>query len=241
MAGVTGRATPIVALDVPRSRDALAMTRELGALCRFYKVGLELYTAEGPAIVRALRDQGHEVFLDLKFHDIPNTVRGAARAAADLGVRLLTVHASGGRGMLEAAVQGAREGSAAGSDRCRILAVSVLTSLDAAALGEAWGRDARVDVEREVLRLAAMARGADAHGLVCSGAEAAAVRAAHGDALALLVPGVRFADGASQDQARVVTPRAAVEAGARYVVLGRAVTGAPDPSAAMRRALDEIT
>lgn len=239
---MTGRATPIVALDVPRSREALAIARELGALCRFYKVGLELYTAEGPAIVRALGDQGYEVFLDLKLHDIPNTVRGAARAAAGLGVRLLTVHASGGQAMVEAAVQGAREGSSAGSNPCEILAVSVLTSMDAAALGEAWGRDAAgVDVQREVLRMAAMTRASDAHGLVCSGAEAAAVRAAHGEALALLVPGVRFADEASHDQARVVTPRGAVEAGARYVVLGRAVTAAPDPLAAMRRALDEIT
>ena len=238
---MTGRAIPIVALDVARSPEALAIVGRLGALCRFYKVGLELFTAEGPSIVRELRDEGHEVFLDLKLHDIPNTVRGAARSAADLGVRLLTVHASGGRAMIEAAVQGAREGAPEGSRECGILAVSVLTSMDAGALAEAWGRDASdVDVSGEVLRLAQVARGAAAHGLVCSGEEAAAVRAVHGDALALLVPGVRFADGASHDQMRVVTPRRAVEAGARYIVLGRAVTAAPDPAAAMRRALDEI-
>ena len=222
----------------------MAIVRSLGDLCRFYKVGLELFTAEGPGVVRALRAEGHEVFLDLKLHDIPNTVRGAARSAARLGVRLLTVHASGGTAMLEAAVQGAREGGeeATGSaDGCGILAVSVLTSMDAGALAEAWGRRGDVDVSGEVLRLADLARGAGAHGLVCSGREAARVREAHGDALAILVPGIRFAEGASHDQARVATPRGAVDAGARYLVFGRAVTSAEDPRAAMRRALGEIS
>ena len=246
MADLSGlRAVPIVALDVPRVADARRIVSMLGDLCRFYKVGLELFTAEGPAVVRALRETGCEVFLDLKLHDIPNTVRGAVRSAARVGARLVTVHASGGRAMLEAAVEGAEESADGG--RCEVLAVSVLTSLGAEALAEAWGRGgegsggtALTSVEGEVLRLATLARASGAHGLVCSGSEARAVRAAHGDALALLVPGIRFAEGSTHDQARVVTPRAAVEAGARYLVLGRAVTGARDPAAAMRAVLDEI-
>ena len=241
MAGVTeARAIPIVALDVPRAADARHMVSTLGELCRFYKVGLELFTAEGPAVVRELREAGCEVFLDLKFHDIPNTVRGAVRAAARLGARLVTVHASGGRAMVEAAVEGANEG-AGEEPRCEVLAVSVLTSLGPEALASAWGRSADgLSVEQEVLRLARFAREAGAHGLVCSGAEARAVRDEAGDGLALLVPGIRFAKGSPDDQARVVTPRAAVEAGARYLVIGRPITGAKDPAAAMRALLDEI-
>ncbi|HEX6534958.1 MAG TPA: orotidine-5'-phosphate decarboxylase [Gemmatimonadaceae bacterium] len=224
MAELTPRA--IVALDVPSADAALSLVERLGDACDFVKVGSELFTAAGPEVVRALRDGGREVFLDLKVHDIPNTVRGAARSAAALGASLLTVHASGGRAMIEAAVEGAGE-------RCGVLAVTVLTSLDASALGEAWGR--RVDdVEGEVLRLAELARGAGAHGVVCSGGEAGAVHARHGDALRLLVPGIRLAGGTVHDQKRVVTPEGAVAAGASYLVLGRVVTGAPDPAATLR-------
>lgn len=240
MAGVMAtRPSPIVALDVSRADDALRIVSTLGSLCRFYKVGLELFAAEGPGFVRSLREAGNDVFLDLKFHDIPNTVRGAVAAAAALGVRLVTVHASGGRAMLEAAVEGAGRGDAA--TRCDVLAVSVLTSLNAPGLGEAWGREAgELSVEREVMRLAGLARETGLPGLVCSGAEARAVRAVHGDALALLIAGIRFGDGAHHDQARAVTPRMAAEAGATWLVLGRAVTAASDPAAAMRRVLDEI-
>ena len=225
-------ATPIVALDVAAFADALALADALGARCRFYKIGGELFTAEGPSVVRAVREREAEVFLDLKFHDIPNTVRGAVRSAAGLGASLLTVHASGGRAMLEAAVEGA-------GDRVRVLAVSVLTSLDAVAVGEAWGREV-ARVEDEVLRLSDLAVGAGVHGLVCSGMEAAMVRARHGDRLGLLIPGIRLSGGASHDQSRVVTPRQAVEAGARWLVLGRAVTGAADPARAMERVLEEL-
>ena len=228
----TVRSTPIVALDVPTPERALALVEQLGASCRFYKIGLELFTAAGPDVVRRVRDVGAEVFLDMKYHDIPNTVRGAVRSAASLGASLVTVHASGGRAMLEAAVEGA-------GDRCTVLAVSVLTSMDDAALGEAWGRrDARA--ADEVLRLAALARSAGVPGLVCSGAEAAAVRATHGDALALLVPGIRLAGGDRHDQTRVVTPAEAQARGARWIILGRAVTGEPDPVGAMRRVAAEL-
>lgn len=222
----------IVALDFPDREHALRMVDRLEDDCRFYKVGLELFTAEGPRIVRDLRERGHDVFLDLKLHDIPNTVRGAARSAAGLGARLLTVHAGGGRAMIAAAVEGAGEG-------CGILGVTVLTSLDAAALGEAWGRGA-VRVEEEVVRLAAITRAAGAHGIVCSGAEAASVRRVHGDALALLVPGIRPAGASAHDQARVATPGAAARAGARYLVLGRAVTEAAEPRSALAAVRSEL-
>jgi orotidine-5'-phosphate decarboxylase len=225
--------TPIVALDVASADAALAIVETLGDSCRFYKIGNELFTAEGPDVVRKVKSAGAEVFLDLKFHDIPNTVAGGVRNAAAMGVSLVTVHASGGRAMLEAA-QKAVEGS-----RCGVLGVTILTSLDAVALGAAWGRR-DVDVEQEVLRLARDVAEVGLHGLVCSGAEAAAVTAELGDALALLVPGIRLAGDSAHDQKRVVTPGVARSAGARYVVLGRAVTGASSPREAMARVLAEL-
>ena len=232
-------AVPIVALDVPDASAARGLVAALGDRCRFYKVGSELFTAEGPAIVRALHGDGCDVFLDLKLHDIPNTVRSAARSAAALGARLLTVHVTGGRPMMEAAVEGAGDASGSG---CRILGVSVLTSMVAQVLGEAWGRgdDSPLDVRAEVLRLADLAAASGVYGLVCGGEEARAVRERHGSALRLLVPGVRLPGESPHDQARVVTPAAAVEAGADYVVLGRGVTAAADPRAAMDRVLDTL-
>lgn len=227
------RTIPIVALDVPTPADALELVEQLGERCRFYKVGSELFTAAGPGIVRELRAQACDVFLDLKFHDIPNTVAGAVRAAAGLGVRLVTVHAAGGRAMLESAV------SAAGSS-CGILAVTLLTSLNAGEVAAVWGRSSPLDVGVEVMRLAELSAGAGVHGLVCSGMEAAAVHERFGERLALLVPGVRAADASLHDQARVVTPAAAAAAGARYIVVGRMVTAAPDRREAMERVLADL-
>jgi orotidine-5'-phosphate decarboxylase len=205
-------------------------------------VGSELFTAAGPDVVRALQDDlGAEVFLDLKFHDIPNTVAGAVRSASALGVSLLTVHASGGSAMLRAAQDAAQDAAAGASGaRCGILAVTALTSLDAPALATAWGRDEVASVELEVLRLAGLAAGAGVHGIVCSGAEAGAVRARFGDRLAMLVPGIRLAGGEAHDQRRVMTPSGAQALGARYLILGRAVTAAADPAAAMARVLEEL-
>ena len=231
MANVT---TPIVALDVASGADALALVDRLGARCRFYKIGLELFAAEGPAIVGAVRARGADVFLDLKFHDIPNTVAGAVKRAVALGPKLLTIHATGGEAMIRAAVDAAR------GSGCGILCVTVLTSLDAAQLGAAWGRRSGVDVMGEVLRLAELALWSGAHGVVCSGQEARSVRERHGEKLSILVPGVRLAGEASQDQARVVTPAAAAAAGARWVVLGRTVTAAPEPAEAMGKVLAEL-
>ncbi len=231
---MTQRVTPIVALDVPNAAAALELVDELGDLCRFYKVGSELFAAEGPSVIRAVQLRGAEVFLDLKFHDIPTTVKGAVRSAAGLGARLVTVHASGGAAMLGAALAGAQE--AAGS--CDVLAVTILTSLDATALSESWGHRV-ANVDGEVLRLAGLASAAGLHGVVCSGRESAAVTVKY-PGLAALVPGVRLAGGAAQDQARVVTPKEAAAAGARYIVLGRAVTGADSPPAAMRLVLADL-
>jgi orotidine-5'-phosphate decarboxylase len=219
-------ARAIVALDVATLAQARTVVDALGETCDFYKVGSELFTAAGPGAVTALRERGSDVFLDLKFHDIPNTVRGAVRSVSRLGAALVTVHASGGADMLRAAVDGAGD--------CGVLAVTVLTSLDATMLADSWGRDI-ARVEDEVLRLADLARSAGVHGIVCAASEAAAVRAAHGEALRLLVPGIRLDGGPMHDQARVATPTEAVAAGASYLVLGRAVTGAADPRGVMRR------
>jgi orotidine-5'-phosphate decarboxylase len=225
--------TPIVALDVQTADDAFRIVETLGDRCRFYKIGLELFTAVGPSIVTRVIERGNDVFLDLKLHDIPNTVRGAARSAAALGARLLTVHAIGGAAMVEAAVEGA--GPTLG-----ILAVTVLTSFDDASLANANGRPG-VSAKEEVERLAEVAVAARAHGIVCSGAEAGAIHDRFGDRLALLVPGIRMAGGASHDQKRVVTPIAAASAGARYIILGRAVTGSADPRGAMEAVNADLT
>ena len=220
-------ARAIVALDAPALQDALRLVGVLGESCDFFKVGSELFTAAGPEAVAGLRARGKDVFLDLKFHDIPNTVRGAVESASRLGAALVTVHASGGPDMMSAAVEGAGED-------CRVLGVTVLTSLNSEALARSWGRDVSA-VSDEVLRLAELVRSSGAHGVVCSAREAAAVRAEHGDALEVLVPGIRLDGGAAHDQARVATPSEAVAAGADYIVLGRAVTTASDPRAVMRR------
>ncbi len=223
---------PIVALDVPTLNAARALVRRLGPAADFYKVGLELFAVEGPRAVEWLHGEGKRVFLDLKLHDIPTTVRGAAAGARRMGVALLTVHGLGGEAMVRAAVEGA--GGETG-----VLAVTVLTSMDLATLASALGRDV-VDVRGEVLRLCAIARAAGAHGVVCGGGECAAVRNAYGAYLEPLVPGIRLAGGASDDQARVVTPGGAAKAGAAYIVLGRTVTAAADPPAAFAQAREEL-
>ena len=224
---------PIVALDVPDEQRALALVQRLGEACDFYKIGGELFTACGPSVVDAVRRKDKRVFLDLKFHDIPNTVRAASRSAALNGASLITVHATGGEAMVRAAVEGA-------GDDCGVLAVTVLTSMDGRALSEAIGR--RVEsVSDEVSRLAMIAEAAGAHGVVCSGQEASRIVAEHAGRLATLVPGVRLRGDGAHDQSRVVTPRDAALAGATYVVLGRTVTSAADPVDAMRRVNAELS
>ncbi|MGQ0713318.1 MAG: orotidine-5'-phosphate decarboxylase [Gemmatimonadaceae bacterium] len=225
MSATARRVRAIVALDTPELSRAAALVDTLGNTCDFYKVGSELFTSAGPEAVAALRLRGADVFLDLKFHDIPNTVRGAARSASLMGATLLTAHATGGGDMLRAAVEGA-------GTSCGVLAVTVLTSLSAEAVAESWGRSVE-RMEDEVMRLAEIARSAGAQGIVCAAREARAVRAAHGDALRVLVPGIRLEGGASHDQSRVATPADAAAAGASYIVVGRAVTTANDPRGVM--------
>ena len=228
------RAEPVIALDVPDLPSALALVERLGPDADFVKIGLELFTAAGPAVVEAMQRQGRRVFLDLKLHDIPNTVRGAARSAAAMGVSLLTVHGYGGAAMVEAAVQGAAEGGAgegAGAGP-GILVVTVLPSHTAADLGVTLGREVP-EVGAEVIRLAGVAQVAGAHGVVCSGHEVAAVRSTF-PGLHPLVPGIRLPGGAAHDQARITTPERAAADGAAYLVLGRAVTGAAEPAAVLR-------
>ncbi|HSM93960.1 MAG TPA: orotidine-5'-phosphate decarboxylase [Anaeromyxobacteraceae bacterium] len=212
------------ALDFGSWREAEPFARAIAPHVGLLKVGLEIFAAEGPPAVRAAAALGRPVFLDLKLHDIPNTVEGAARSAAATGAALLTVHASGGPDMVRAAVRGA-------GGKVRILAVTVLTSLDAAAL-EAIGLAG--PPESAVVRLAKLAVDAGAGGLVCSPHEVAQVRAAVGPGPLLVVPGVRPAGAAIGDQARVATPEAAVRAGADVIVLGRPLRDAADPAAAAR-------
>jgi orotidine-5'-phosphate decarboxylase len=182
--------------------------------------------------VQALRALGNDVFLDLKLHDIPNTVRGAARSAAEIGAKLLTVHATGGREMIAAAVEGA-------GARCGVLGVTILTSLDAAMLRSAWGRKT-LEVYGEVLRLAGDCAAEGAHGVVCSGQEAAKIGAKYGDKLKLLVPGIRVAGGKVDDQKRAVTAAEAAKAGANYIVLGRMITEAKDPRSELQAVMRSI-
>jgi orotidine-5'-phosphate decarboxylase len=210
------------ALDFPTWAAAEPFARQIAGSVGVLKVGLELFAAEGPSAVRAAAALGRPVFLDLKLHDIPNTVEGAARSAAASGAAFLTVHAAGGPDMIRAAVEGAGPG-------VRILAVTVLTSLDDAALA-AVGLAG--PAEAAVLRLAKLAVGAGAQGLVCSPHEVQAVRAAVGPSAFLVVPGVRPAGSDVGDQRRVATPAQAVRGGADLIVVGRPLRDAPDPVAA---------
>lgn len=230
----------IVALDYPEEEAAMGLVNRLPPGTS-YKVGLELFTRSGPAIVRRLVDGGHPVFLDLKLHDIPRTVAGAVRAAAALGVRLLTVHASGGAEMLRAAAEAAGEGGGRGhgdragreAGRLRILAVTVLTSLDDRGLADVMGPDA--SVEEAVGRLAGLARECGADGAVASVAECRAIKLSCGEEFLVAAPGIRPAGEEAHDQRRVATPAIAREAGADFLVVGRPVTGSADPAEALRR------
>jgi len=222
----------IIALDVPDVSEAARLLERLGPDADFVKIGSELYTATGPAIVRQMLAEKRDVFLDLKWHDIPNTVKGAARSAASIGAKLVTVHATGGREMIEAAVEGA-------GPKCGVLGVTILTSLDAAMLRTAWGRKS-LEVYGEVLRLAGDCADAGAHGVVCSGLEAQKISAKYGEKLKLLVPGIRPAGGPVDDQKRTVTAAEAARAGANYIVLGRMITEAKDPASELRSVMKTI-
>jgi orotidine-5'-phosphate decarboxylase len=223
----------IVALDVPGAKAAAELVNRLEGICHWFKVGLELFTAAGPSVVEPLVRSGHSVFLDLKFHDIPNTVAGAVRSAAALGVRMTTVHAAGGPAML-AAARAALEGVA---NPPELLAVTVLTSMDAAQLRATGTRRSPAE---QVELLAKTALGTGIRGFVCSPQETAALRALAGPEGILVVPGIRPACGDAGDQKRTATPSEALRAGANYLVVGRPITQASDPAEAAAAILKEM-
>jgi orotidine-5'-phosphate decarboxylase len=223
----------IVALDVSSASAARKIVAAVGDSAHTYKVGMQLYTAEGPAVVRELVDSGRRVFLDLKYHDIPNTVGAAVREAAGLGVSMLTVHASGGSHMLRAAT----EAAAAQANAPWVLAVTVLTSLDDADLNTVGIRE---NVVGQVLRLGALALSNGCRGVVASAREAAALREELGQDFVIVTPGIRPSGTGRGDQVRVVTPAEAVAAGATHIVVGRPIAGAADPAAEARAILSQI-
>jgi orotidine-5'-phosphate decarboxylase len=234
---VTRTPDVIVALDFPDPDTAWDLVERLPA-DTWYKVGLELFTRAGPPVVERLVGEGRNVFLDLKLHDIPNTVAGAVKSASRLGARLLTVHAAGGESMLRAAAQAAAEssnsdGADGTTDRLRLLAITVLTSLDEAALSAVIGPGA--SVEETVGRLAGLARESGIDGAVSSVKECRAIKLACGGDFLVVTPGIRLAGQGAQDQMRVATPGTARAAGADFLVVGRTITQAADPAEALER------
>ncbi len=223
----------IVALDVSSAKEAQKIVSSLEDSVQIYKVGMQLYTAEGPQILRDLVAPGRRVFLDLKYHDIPNTVAASVREAAQLGVSMLTVHAAGGTKMLQAAVEAGREKNSG----LQVLAVTVLTSMDDQDLNEIGVHGQVVD---QVLWLASLALEAGCGGVVSSAREVKTLRAKLGSDFLVVTPGVRPAGAAHGDQARVATPAEAIAAGATHVVVGRPITAAANPAAEAAKILQEL-
>ncbi|ABO66390.1 MULTISPECIES: orotidine-5'-phosphate decarboxylase [Geobacillus] len=223
----------IVALDFPSKHDVQQFLRPFSGTPLFVKVGMELYYQEGPAIIAMFKEQGHAVFLDLKLHDIPNTVKQAMKGLARLGVDLVNVHAAGGRRMMEAAIEGLDAGTPSGAARPRCIAVTQLTSTDERMLHEElWISQ---PLEETVSHYAALAQASGMDGVVCSANEATLIKERCGASFLAVTPGIRFADDSVHDQVRVVTPRKARALGADYIVIGRSITRAADPLAAYSR------
>jgi orotidine-5'-phosphate decarboxylase len=229
-AAIAPRERIIVALDLPTSEAALALVRELSPHPGLFKIGLQLYTTAGPDIVRAVRDLGGRVFLDLKLHDIPNTVGRAVERARSLGVEMQTIHLSGGRAMIEAAVLAAPPETV-------LLGVTVLTSVDQATLHET-GVDS--SMEKQVLRLAQLGVDSGIGGVVASPLEIVSLRRTHGSKLQIVTPGIRPREVATNDQKRTLTPAEALRAGADFLVIGRPITAAPDPRAALEQIVADV-
>src|SRR5262245_35232837 len=217
-----------LALDVSSRKEAMHLVRTLHDLTGMFKVGLQLYTAEGPSLVREIIEANGKVFLDLKFHDIPNTVKTAAVEAAKLGVSMMTIHASGGAAMMRAVAAEMRDGF--GTAKPLVVGITVLTSLDSIALQEV-GTDSNMDAQ--VLRLAKLAESSGLDGVVCSPREIHMIRGGVGSGFKIVTPGIRMPGQSTDDQQRTAAPREAIAAGADYIVVGRAVTNAPDPRAAL--------
>jgi orotidine-5'-phosphate decarboxylase len=221
-----------VALDFPTEQEAIKLVDQLGKTCQWYKVGMELYYAAGNSIVQQLRNRGFNVFLDLKLHDIPNTVAGAVRSATQAGASLLTIHASGGAAMMTAAAE-----AASAPNSPRLLAVTVLTSMDA---NELAGIGITASPADQVLRLAKLAKKSGINGMVCSPEEVALLRKETGPETLLVIPGIRPAGADIGDQKRIATPAQAIAHGASLLVVGRPITRATDPAAAAQSILEEI-
>jgi orotidine-5'-phosphate decarboxylase len=227
----------IIALDVPTRKEALSLISGLKE-AHIFKVGMELFTAEGPRLLEEITREGKKVFLDLKYHDIPNTAAGAVRSAARHGVHMLTLHTSGGREMLARAVEaGAQEAAASGKPRPSLLGVTVLTSLKEAELKNIG---VPASVADQVLRLALLAKEAGLDGVVCSPQEIEIIKKELGSDFLVVTPGIRPVWAAAQDQKRVMTPAEALTKGADYLVIGRPITGASSPQEAFLKIVREI-
>ncbi len=223
----------IVALDVPSTEQALTLVDTIGENGDFYKVGLQLFTHEGPGIVKALKKRGKNIFLDLKLYDIPNTVAGAVRSAVDLGVELLTLHTVGGENMMRAAAE-ASEGSVS------LLGVTVLTSMTSSEVENIWSRPVE-SLQEEILRLGNQAKQAGLSGVVASPQEARMLKTSLGMDFLVVTPGIRLAGEDHHDQARVSTPLGAVKEGADYLVVGRSITQSQNPADTLERLIEEIS
>ena len=231
MRSIVPREKIIVALDVPTKAAALELVAQLGSEISFFKIGLQLYTAEGPEIVRAVLAAGAKVFLDLKLHDIPNTVAKAVESASQLGVQMLTIHLTGGAEMIRAAIAGRK-------NNMSILGVTVLTSANEQTLRETGVSD---KIDNHVLRLAKLGVTTGIDGVVASPHEIKMLRAEFGDQIKIVVPGIRPSWSEPGDQTRVMTPREALHAGADYLVIGRPIVAHPQPREAIARIFDELS
>ncbi|GBF75500.1 orotidine-5'-phosphate decarboxylase [Paenibacillus sp. 598K] len=227
----------MVALDYPDAAAAETLLNELAGVPCYMKVGMQLFYAAGPGFVASLKERGYSVFLDIKMHDIPNTVKGGAASVTRLGVDLFNVHAAGGSAMMEAAMEGAAAASGTGR-RPLVIAVTQLTSTSQAVLNEEIGIEGRV--EDAVLRYAKLTAASGLDGVVASPQEAAAVKAACGQSFLTVTPGIRPSGAALGDQTRIMTPREAVAQGTDYMVIGRPITAAADPRAALESILEEM-
>ena len=223
------KTSPIIALDFHSAKQAFGFLKAFdGGIS--VKVGMQLYYKEGPAIVAQLKENGYDVFLDLKLHDIPNTVKSAMEVLAGLGANLVNVHAAGGKAMMEAALEGLDKGTPAGLRRPGLIGVTQLTSTDERQVREEQLID--VSLERSVLQYAQLSQSAGLDGVVCSVHEATSIAERCGEQFFKVTPGIRLTEGGAHDQKRIATPREARLAGSTHIVVGRAVTGADDPRAA---------
>lgn len=228
----------MVALDYATAAEAEALIAALKGIPCYMKVGMQLYFAEGPSFVERLKRDGYRVFVDLKMHDIPNTVKGGAKSLTSIGADMFNVHAAGGRKMMEAALEGMQAALSTGQHQPIVIAVTQLTSTDTAVMNEEIGIPG--SVEETVIRYAKLAKEAGLHGVVSSPWEAGQVKKVCGSSFITVTPGIRPAGSSANDQARMMTPARALDSGADYLVIGRPITAQPDPRQAMEQILKEL-